>query len=80
MAESFRTSGLPGIAVDSRNLAKVLRELRDLEPNLRKELVKEMKSEIMPEILIEIASMNRIFIGIRKQGMKREDQPNRKLV
>lgn len=48
MAESFRTSGLPGIAVDSRNLANVLRELRNLEPNLRKELVKEMKSEIMP--------------------------------
>jgi hypothetical protein len=45
---SFRTGGLPGFVVSAENLAIVLKELRALEPNLRKELVSEMKSAIKP--------------------------------
>jgi hypothetical protein len=48
MAQQFRAGGLPGFVVSADNLAVVLRELRDLDPNLRKELVSEMKTGITP--------------------------------
>lgn len=48
MAQQTRVGGLPGFVVGAENLAIVLKELRALEPNLRKELVSEMKSEIRP--------------------------------
>lgn len=35
-------------AVDAKNLRVVLRELKELDPNLRKELIAEMKSEVAP--------------------------------
>lgn len=48
MAQQTRVGGLPGFVVGAENLAVVLRELKNLDPNLRKELVAEMKSEIKP--------------------------------
>ena len=48
MAQQTRVGGLPGFVVSADNLAVVLRELKNLDPNLRKELVKEMKSAVNP--------------------------------
>jgi hypothetical protein len=48
MAQSTRVGGLPGFVVGAENLTAVLRELRAVDPNLRKELVAEMKSGISP--------------------------------
>jgi hypothetical protein len=48
MADSFRVDGLPGFVVEAQNLKAVLKELKDLDPNLRKELVREMKRELTP--------------------------------
>lgn len=48
MAQQFRAGGLPGFVVSADNLAVVLKELRALEPNLRKELVSEMKAGVNP--------------------------------
>jgi hypothetical protein len=48
MAQQTRVGGLPGFVVGAENLAIVLKELRALEPNLRKELVSEMKAGIRP--------------------------------
>lgn len=44
-------------AVSAENLKTVLRELRQVDPNLRKELQSEMKSEVKP-------LMNRLKVGI----------------
>lgn len=46
--EPFRTNGLPGFAVSAENLKQVLDELRKLDPNLRKELTREMREAIKP--------------------------------
>jgi hypothetical protein len=48
MAQQSRVGGLPGFVVGAENLSVVLKELRALEPDLRKQLVSEMKSEIRP--------------------------------
>jgi hypothetical protein len=48
MAQEFRAGGLPGFVVGAENLDAVLKELRALEPNLRKELVAEMKAGVKP--------------------------------
>jgi hypothetical protein len=48
MAQQTRVGGLPGFAISAENLDVVLRELRALEPNLRKELVAEMKAGVKP--------------------------------
>jgi hypothetical protein len=48
MAQQTRVGGLPGFVVSAENLAVVLKELRALEPNLRKELVTEMKAGVKP--------------------------------
>ena len=48
MAQPIRVGGLPGFVVSADNLAVVLKELRELEPNLRKELVAEMKAGVKP--------------------------------
>ena len=48
MAQQTRVGGLPGFVVGAENLQQVLKELKNLDPNLRKELVAEMKSEIKP--------------------------------
>ena len=48
MAQQTRAGGLPGFVVSAENLQVVLKELRALEPNLRKELVAEMKRDVKP--------------------------------
>lgn len=48
MAQQTRVGGLPGFVVSAENLQVVLKELRALEPNLRKELVAEMKRDVKP--------------------------------
>lgn len=48
MAQQTRVGGLPGFVVSAENLQTVLKELKALEPNLRKELVAEMKDDIKP--------------------------------
>jgi hypothetical protein len=48
MAQPTTFGGLPGFAVSAENLTVVLKELRALDPNLRKELVKEMKAGVKP--------------------------------
>jgi hypothetical protein len=48
MADSFRVDGLPGFVIDAQNLKQVLKELKELDPNLRKQLVSEMKTELLP--------------------------------
>jgi hypothetical protein len=48
MAQQFRAGGLPGFVVSAEGLSVVLRELKALDPALRKELVAEMKAGIKP--------------------------------
>lgn len=48
MAQPIRVGGLPGFVLSADNLTVVLKELRALEPNLRKELVAEMKAGVKP--------------------------------
>jgi hypothetical protein len=48
MAQPTRAGGLPGFVVSAENLTVVLKELRDLDANLRKELVAEMKAGVKP--------------------------------
>jgi hypothetical protein len=48
MAQPTRVGGLPGFVVSAENLTVVLKELRALDPNLRKELVAEMKGGVKP--------------------------------
>lgn len=48
MAQQTRTGGLPRFVVSAENLKDVLRELRQLDPALRKELRDEMKDAIKP--------------------------------
>jgi len=59
MAQQTRVGGLPGFVVSAENLKDVLRELRNLDPALRKELRDEMKGAIAPlgsSILAKIPS------------------------
>lgn len=48
MAQNTRVQGLPGFVVSAENLQVVLKELKNLEPDLRKELVAEMKRDVKP--------------------------------
>jgi len=48
MADSFRVDGLPGFVIEAQNLKAVLKELKELDPNLRKQLVRDMKTDLMP--------------------------------
>lgn len=48
MAQPIRFGGVPRFVVSAENLAVVLKELRALEPAIRKELVSEMKDGIKP--------------------------------
>lgn len=48
MAQQTRVGGLPGFVVGAENLSVVLKELKQLDPNLRKELVAEMKRDVNP--------------------------------
>jgi hypothetical protein len=48
MGQQFRAGGLPGFVVSAEGLSTVLRELKALDPELRKELVREMKAGIKP--------------------------------
>jgi len=48
MAQQIKAGGLPGFVVSAENLQVVLKELKALEPSLRKELVAEMKRDLQP--------------------------------
>jgi hypothetical protein len=59
MAQQTNGTGLPRFVVSAENLKDVLRELRNLDPALRKELRDEMKGAIAPlgsSILAKIPS------------------------
>ena len=48
MARQTRAGGLPGFVVSAENLQVVLKELKTLEPDLRKNLVADMKRDVQP--------------------------------